>query len=242
MPLFHLYILSEFPVSKSVWSVILPCLLTSYHVLSLQVDIGEGIKPPGFYIQRTCGLFPAPLIQDSEIIDRIVQLFHFLGIFLAKCLQDSRMVDLPLSQPFLKLMCSTEMDPTNSSGPGSPESSSKDSDIIPTDLPFHASLEDIPELISDLSLESNDTKSDAYAEDPPKPKIMGWFCGILTWEDLELIDPHRAHFLRQLQDLVDRKKMILKDKRLTEEEKKNEMQNLALDNPSGLPIRLEDLR
>ncbi|KAJ8045570.1 E3 ubiquitin-protein ligase HECTD1 [Holothuria leucospilota] len=206
-----------------------------------EVDLGEGIKPPGFYIQRSCGLFPAPLIQDSENIDRIVQLFHFLGIFLAKCLQDTRMVDLPLSQPFLKLMCSTEMDPSGGSGPCSPESSSKDSDIIPMDLPFHASLEDIPELISDLSLESNEEKSDTYAEDPPKPRSRGWFYGILTWEDLELIDPHRAHFLRQLQDLVDRKKLILKDKQLTEEAKKNAIQNLALDNPSGLSIRLEDL-
>lgn len=215
--------------------------MQSFCILS-QVDLGEGIKPPGFYIQRSCGLFPAPLIQDSENIDRIVQLFHFLGIFLAKCLQDTRMVDLPLSQPFLKLMCSTEMDPSGGSGPCSPESSSKDSDIIPMDLPFHASLEDIPELISDLSLESNEEKSDAYAEDPPKPRSRGWFYGILTWEDLELIDPHRAHFLRQLQDLVDRKKLILKDKQLTEEAKKNAIQNLALDNPSGLPIRLEDLR
>ncbi|PIK60002.1 putative E3 ubiquitin-protein ligase HECTD1 isoform X1 [Apostichopus japonicus] len=118
-----------------------------------------------------------------------------------------------------------------------PESSSKE-----TSFPWISLyLEDIPELISDLSLEPSESKSDTYAEDPPKLRSRGWFYGILTWEDLELIDPHRAHFLRQLQDLVDRKKMILKDKRLTEEDKQNEIQNLALDNPSGLPIRLEDL-
>ena len=65
----------------------------------------EQPKPAGYYIRRTGGLFPAPLPQDSAACDRAVQLFHFLGVFLAKTLQDNRLVDLPLSRPFLKLMC-----------------------------------------------------------------------------------------------------------------------------------------
>ena len=36
-------------------------------------------------------------------------MFHFLGILLAKVLQDSRLVDLPLSRPFLKLMSSVNL-------------------------------------------------------------------------------------------------------------------------------------
>jgi len=60
---------------------------------------------PGYYVRRQCGLFPAPLPQDSAACDRAVRYFHFLGVFLAKVLQDNRLVDLPLSQPFLKLMC-----------------------------------------------------------------------------------------------------------------------------------------
>jgi hypothetical protein len=69
------------------------------------VDKGEGVKPPGYYISSTCGLFPAPLPQNSQQIDRAVKLFHFLGIFIGKALQDNRLVDLPLSDSFLKLIC-----------------------------------------------------------------------------------------------------------------------------------------
>ena len=32
-----------------------------------------------------------------------------MGVFLAKTLQDNRLVDLPLSKPFLKLMCQGEI-------------------------------------------------------------------------------------------------------------------------------------
>ncbi|KAK9409642.1 E3 ubiquitin-protein ligase HECTD1 [Crotalus adamanteus] len=33
---------------------------------SRQVDIGGGLKPPGYYVQRSCGLFTAPFPQDSS--------------------------------------------------------------------------------------------------------------------------------------------------------------------------------
>lgn len=65
-------------------------------------------KPPGYYIQRRGGLFPAPLLQDSSVCDAATELFHFMGIFLATTLQDNRLVDIPLSRPFLKLMCQGE--------------------------------------------------------------------------------------------------------------------------------------
>jgi E3 ubiquitin-protein ligase HECTD1 len=69
------------------------------------IDKGEGVKPAGYYISTSYGLFPAPLPQNSSKIDIIVKLFHFLGIFIAKALQDNRLVDLPLSNSFLKLIC-----------------------------------------------------------------------------------------------------------------------------------------
>ncbi|KAK3734839.1 hypothetical protein QZH41_011760, partial [Actinostola sp. cb2023] len=71
-----------------------------------EVDIGHGIRPRGYYVQQTGGLFPAPLPQDSPDTDRVVTFFTLLGIFLAKSLQDNRLVDIPLSVPFLRLMCS----------------------------------------------------------------------------------------------------------------------------------------
>ncbi|RVE51965.1 hypothetical protein evm_003431 [Chilo suppressalis] len=66
-------------------------------------------KPPGYYVTHTRGLFPAPLPQDSSICDKVCKYFWFLGVFLAKVLQDGRLVDLPLSEPFLRIMCGDEL-------------------------------------------------------------------------------------------------------------------------------------
>ena len=75
----------------------------------LQIDIGEGPKPPGYYIQRAGGLFPAPYPQDGDHIEKVEAIFRFLGTLLAKSLQDNRLIDLPLSRPFLKLLCMGEV-------------------------------------------------------------------------------------------------------------------------------------
>uniref|UniRef100_H2Z0Z7 E3 ubiquitin-protein ligase n=1 Tax=Ciona savignyi TaxID=51511 RepID=H2Z0Z7_CIOSA len=68
-------------------------------------DVIESVdeKKSDHYVQRPGGLFPAPLPQDN--IDEVVGLFGFLGTLLAKCLQDSRLIDLPLSTSFIKLIC-----------------------------------------------------------------------------------------------------------------------------------------
>ena len=71
------------------------------------MDIGQGWKPPGHYVQRSCGLFPAPYPQSSPEIEHVCRLFELLGIFIAKCIQDKRRVDLPLARPFFKLMSKT---------------------------------------------------------------------------------------------------------------------------------------
>ncbi|VVC42226.1 Hypothetical protein CINCED_3A002842 [Cinara cedri] len=64
----------------------------------------EGSKPPGYYVRQSSGLYPAPLPQNTACCDRAVKHFWFLGMFLAKVLQDNRLIDLPLSLPFLKLL------------------------------------------------------------------------------------------------------------------------------------------
>lgn len=56
-------------------------------------------------MQHSCGLFPAPWPQENSDLPRICQLFELMGLFVAKCIQDGRRVDLPLSQSFFKLMC-----------------------------------------------------------------------------------------------------------------------------------------
>ncbi|KAG6457296.1 hypothetical protein O3G_MSEX010217 [Manduca sexta] len=68
-----------------------------------------GEKPPGYYVTRIGGLFPAPLPQDSPVCDKVCRYFWFLGVFLAKVLQDGRLVDLPLSDAFLRIMCGEEL-------------------------------------------------------------------------------------------------------------------------------------
>lgn len=70
-----------------------------------QIDIGQGYKPPGYYVQHSYGLFPAPWPQDCPELSSVCHLFELLGLFIAKCIQDGRRVDLPLSKPFFKLMC-----------------------------------------------------------------------------------------------------------------------------------------
>ncbi|XP_039751327.1 E3 ubiquitin-protein ligase Ufd4 isoform X4 [Pararge aegeria] len=70
-------------------------------------------KPAGYYVSRAGGLFPAPLPQDSPICDKVCKYFWFLGVFLAKVLQDGRLVDLPLSDPFLRIMCGDELTNNN---------------------------------------------------------------------------------------------------------------------------------
>ena len=64
-----------------------------------------GVKPPGYYIQASSGLFPAPIPEYSPELKRICGHFELLGMFLAKCIQDGRRVDIPLSLSFFKLMC-----------------------------------------------------------------------------------------------------------------------------------------
>jgi E3 ubiquitin-protein ligase HECTD1 len=72
----------------------------------LQVDKGRGAKPAGYYVQHSGGLFPAPLPQtDYDDMPRIETLFRFMGSLFAKCIQDGRLVDIPLSRPLLKMMC-----------------------------------------------------------------------------------------------------------------------------------------
>lgn len=63
-------------------------------------------------------------------------------------------------------------------------------------------------------------------------------------EDFLLVDPHRARFIQQLQDLVAIKQQILSDTSLSDDDKGNQIQNLAIptsDGQQSTPIKLEDL-
>ncbi|KAL8619753.1 hypothetical protein ACOMHN_025839 [Nucella lapillus] len=68
------------------------------------VVVGEGEQPAGKYVQWPSGLFPAPYPPHSAALPRVVTLFRFLGIVLARCLMDYHIIDLPLSEPFLAIL------------------------------------------------------------------------------------------------------------------------------------------
>ncbi|XP_057344500.1 E3 ubiquitin-protein ligase HECTD1 isoform X9 [Manis pentadactyla] len=205
---------------------------------SRHVDLGGGLKPPGYYVQRSCGLFTAPFPQDSDELERITKLFHFLGIFLAKCIQDNRLVDLPISKPFFKLMC---MGDIKSNMSKLIYESRGDRDLHCTESQSEASTEEGHDSLSVGSFEE-DSKSE-FILDPPKPKPPAWFNGILTWEDFELVNPHRARFLKEIKDLAIKRRHILSNKGLSEDEKNTKLQELVLKNPSGSgpPLSIEDL-
>ncbi|XP_024407116.1 E3 ubiquitin-protein ligase HECTD1 isoform X5 [Desmodus rotundus] len=205
---------------------------------SRHVDLGGGLKPPGYYVQRSCGLFTAPFPQDSDELERVTKLFHFLGIFLAKCIQDNRLVDLPISKPFFKLMC---MGDIKSNISKLIYESRGDRDLHCTESQSEASTEEGHDSLSVGSFEE-DSKSE-FILDPPKPKPPAWFNGILTWEDFELVNPHRARFLKEIKDLAIKRRQILSNKGLSEDEKNTKLQELVLKNPSGSgpPLSIEDL-
>ncbi|XP_073433908.1 E3 ubiquitin-protein ligase HECTD1 isoform X1 [Dendrobates tinctorius] len=205
---------------------------------SRQVDLGGGLKPPGYYVQRSCGLFIAPYPQDSEELDRVTRLCHFLGIFLAKCIQDNRLVDLPISKPFFRLMCMGDIKSNMSKLLYA--SKGEESEHC-TESQSEASTEDGHDALSVGSFEE-DSKSE-FILDPPKPKPPAWFQGILTWEDFELVNPHRARFLRDIRELAVKRRHILSNRSLSEDEKNTQLQELMLKNPSGSgpPVSIEDL-
>ncbi|XP_044749275.1 E3 ubiquitin-protein ligase Ufd4 isoform X2 [Coccinella septempunctata] len=189
------------------------------------VDLGEGLKPPGYYVRRPSGLFPAPLPQNSEMCDKTARNFWFLGVFLAKVLQDNRLVDLPLSQNFLKMMCHGEILNT-----------------VNERIGYAGSRKVIEEDIMTSSLISEESEKELEL-DPPKPTVeerKPWYSNILDEEDLYDIDPIRATFMKQLRDLIKQKQKIIQDINLSPEMKSHQIQNLCLNHSSG-PVLLEDL-
>ena len=177
------------------------------------------MKPAGFYVQRSCGLFPAPRPQNnSDALTNIESLFSFIGIFFAKCIQDHRLIDLPLSTAFLKLMCL--------------------GDVLAANIEKHPM-----NLNDDVTMSSCDnitpTRDTPNIQDSPYIHGMALHTGVLTFEDFEVIDPHRAKFLRQLKQLVAQKQAIINDSTLGEDEQGEKLKALTLENSA---VKLEHLR
>uniref|UniRef100_UPI00358F986A E3 ubiquitin-protein ligase HECTD1-like n=1 Tax=Myxine glutinosa TaxID=7769 RepID=UPI00358F986A len=202
--------------------------------LSHQVDVGDGLKPPGYYVQHSAGLFPSPLPQDSDDMYRVKKLVYFFGIYLAKCIQDNRRVDIPLSRSFFKLMCRSSTEYTSCKlicDCSNYTCSDISSDTLET------SHDDF-----DVGSEDEDEKSEFVLE-PPKPRSPAWFHKVLTWEKLEEMWPQMAKILRELKELAVRRRQILGNRSLLEDARNTLLQDLELKNStaSGSVSEVEDL-
>merc|ERR1712117_871139 len=173
-------------------------------------DMGSGEKPPGYYVVRPGGLFPAPLPQDSEVCQKVAGMFYVLGVFLAKTLQDSRLVDLPLSPAFLKLLCGGEV-----------SGCVRESSTIVTMYS--------PELLEDVMTSSLLSVVSEESEEQTTYRDVPWWQGLLELEDLELVDPGRGGVLTKLQSLVTKKGQIMSDEALDDDTKAEMINNLDLD-------------
>ncbi|GAB0092249.1 E3 ubiquitin-protein ligase Ufd4 [Sergentomyia squamirostris] len=189
----------------------------------MEIDLGEGAKPIGYYVRRLAGLFPAPLPQDSEICERVSKYFWFLGVFLAKVLQDGRIVDLPLSTPFLQLLCHTK---TTKHRPSAVAGVKSTDDIMMSSI---------------MSEESDRDAIDTYSRMLGCFPASSWYDGVLGWDQLAEIDPIRAQFLQELQELVVQKQNIEQNPNLTPEAKEEAVDDLKLSTKSGDLVNLEDL-
>ncbi|XP_034475002.1 E3 ubiquitin-protein ligase Ufd4 [Drosophila innubila] len=190
--------------------------------IPLSDNIEDATKPVGYYVnRREQGLFPAPLPQNSEICETASKYFWFFGVFIAKVLQDMRLVDMPLSKSFLQLLCHNKLlrndlklkSNTRSQDLMASSTVSKDSELTNT----------FSKLLNADLTQSN------------------WFSGILSIENLKEIDPTRYQFLIELQDLLMRKQAIELDSSLSCENRKELIDNLKMRTKNDIEVSLDDL-
>lgn len=209
--------------------------------ISADQDSGDDVqKPAGYYIQTTHGLFPAPLPQESPAAEKASRYFRFLGIFLAKALQDNRLVDLPLSIPFLKIICSgghEEEDNKRSSACSVGESDWLFAHRLnESGLSSPHSQEDL------ITAEREELARQARSKNSRFKTTKSWFHGCLEANDLMIINTHQAHFLQQLHELSISKQRILYNNSLSMEDRHHQLRNLSLPmNAAQPPVFLDDL-
>ena len=217
---------------------------------------------------------------------------------MAKCIQDGRRVDLPLSRPFFKLMCSTPkqatMSPDHVTQLDIEEClSPTQEEVEPQSQPPDANInEDENE---NSALQSNQqrsgssigngngtasadrvrsvvgaglkeaellvtaTQAEISKDGSSKEDVLTleeisscpqrssstvpWFTGILDNDDFAEINPFRAKFLQQLDELVRQRDSIMEEESLDMGEKERRLSDIALPGEQeNIPgVKLEDL-
>jgi len=227
--------------------------ITDNTVDNIHRDKGSGEKIPGYYVHWAQGLFPAPLPQDSELVETVASLFWTLGVFLAKVLQDGRLVDLPLAIPFLKLLCQGDLSTTTPDS-STANNNSRNLSPDPSNVNLMTSSETSSNNIMTNSVASitSESESDCGGSGTPRPGASSssssssgasrtdslyWWQGLLQLKDLETLDPGRGKFLAELQQLAAIKHSINMDINLSQQEKFDKIDALTLENGT----RVEDL-
>ncbi|KAM1987118.1 hypothetical protein ACFX15_034426 [Malus domestica] len=112
-------------------------------------------KSNGDIVQAPLGLFPRPwppnaVASDGSQFSKVIEYFRLVGRVMAKALQDGRLLDLPLSTAFYKLLLGQELDLH---------------DVLSFDAELGKTLQELHNLVCrKLYLESNGDNCDAIAE------------------------------------------------------------------------------
>ena len=77
---------------------------TPVPTLSLVLPLHKILDEEEDYVFCPNGLFPAPLRPETDASSDILRLYTFLGEFMGRAMVDKRIIDLPLSVPFLKML------------------------------------------------------------------------------------------------------------------------------------------
>ncbi|KAG0597138.1 hypothetical protein M758_UG314500 [Ceratodon purpureus] len=79
------------------------------------VGESEVASSSGVYVNAAQGLFPRPWHPETDVstnktYGKVLEYFRLLGQVMAKALQDGRLLDVPLSTPFYKIVLGQELD------------------------------------------------------------------------------------------------------------------------------------
>lgn len=128
------------------------------------------------FVMNSQGLFPIPLPENCENLQEILFRFETIGIFFGKSLMDRYLIDMPLSNVFIRKVFFDE---------------------------------------------TTDLRTDI--------------------EHLSLIEPTRGNFFKKLFQLVEQRKLIFNDSKLSEQEKIEAGRNIRIQYDDQEPIELEHL-
>lgn len=155
---------------------------------------------------------------------------------------DNRLIDLPLSTSFLKLLCGRKNKlSSTTTASGNVVGSRSETECRDYSLYHSASNEQTGR----RNKRQQRRLKKASLRGITRFSVAGWYEGILGVENLEEVDPHRYRFIRSLLNLVRRKQLIEDDEMLGEEQKREKLKTLMLElhtqNDKIEHIRLEDL-